>query len=456
MNIYINVEITVRELDGNLLLAVLAAARGHQVIVSDSEGILKGINSGVLAPGIFHTKSLTPADHKIARHKALVDKDFMITSIDEEAGVDINGYLEMAKTRFSDHTIEQASAVFGWGSDDVDSLKKYYHRHSSKIHKTGSPRVDLWKPFFSDYWGIPKKVPEKPFLLVSSNMFGANGLVPFHKIIKSKTGFGYYKRDKELFKKDFIRAGEAYFKTEAFIAAIKHLAVKNNGYDIVLRPHPTEDIEAWRVYLEGIPNVHIIKEGSISGWVHNAFAIMHCNCTTALEATISNKPVVTYDTFKQTFYGDAPPNKLGYLVKSREELLSKVNMLFDDMRSGNKKNISEKDAEEVALKIYTDNNELAAEKIVNVWDSFVRDDYSRSSNWTKFHWLLKAISLRKMLGKVLRGLLQGKFNSYKDNNKFPALNSDDINERVIRLQRVLGIEGLKIKLLSDRTILIKR
>ena len=456
MNIYINVEISVRELDSNLLLAVLAAAKGHQVIVSDSEGIIKGINSGVLAPGIFHTKSLTPAPHKIARHEALVEKDFIITSIDEEAGLDVSGFQEFAITRFSDKTIDQATALFGWGSSDTDALKKLYHRHSSKIHKTGSPRSDLWKSLFRDYWGMPKKAPEKPFLLVSSNMFGANGIVPFHEIIKSKRAFGYYERDKKLLKKEFIRTGEAYFKTEAFIAAIKHLATKNNGYDIVLRPHPTEDIEAWRVYLEGIPNVHIIKEGSISGWVHNAFAIMHCNCTTALEATISNKPVVTYDTFKQTFYGDAPPNKLGYLVKTREELLSKVNMLFDDMRSGNKKNISEKDAEEVAFKIYTDNNELAAEKIVNVWDSLVREDHSRSSNWTKFYWLLKAISLRKMLGKVLRGLLQSKFNSHKDNNKFPALNSDDINERVIRLQRVLGIEGLKVKLLSDRTILIKR
>lgn len=456
MNIYINVEISIRELDANLLLAVLAAAKGHQVIVSDSEGIIKGINSGVLAPGIFHTKSLTPAEHKIARHKALVEKDFIITSIDEEAGLDVLGYQEFGITRFSDKTIDQASALFGWGPSDVDTLKKLYTRHSSKIHKTGSPRSDLWKSLFRDYWGVPKKAPEKPFLLVSSNMFGANGIVPFHQIIKSKRGFGYYERDKGLLKKEFIRTGEAYFKTEAFTAAIKYLALNGNGYDIVLRPHPTEDIEAWKIYLEGVPNVHVIREGSISGWVQNAFAIMHCNCTTALEAIISNKPVVTYDSFKQTYYADAPPNKLGYLVKSREELLNKVNTLFDEMRSGNQKNISEKDTEEVSLKVYIDNNELAAEKIVNVWDSLARDDHTRSSNWTKFHWLLKAIKFRKMFGKILRGLLQGKFGSYKNNNKFPALNSYDINERVNRLQRILGIKGLKFKLLSDRTLLIKR
>jgi len=45
MNIYINVEIATRELDSKLLLATLAAARGHHVILSDLESILKGMRS---------------------------------------------------------------------------------------------------------------------------------------------------------------------------------------------------------------------------------------------------------------------------------------------------------------------------------------------------------------------------------------------------------------------------
>ena len=40
MNIYLHVEISSRELDSKLLLATLAASRGHDVIVSDLAGIL--------------------------------------------------------------------------------------------------------------------------------------------------------------------------------------------------------------------------------------------------------------------------------------------------------------------------------------------------------------------------------------------------------------------------------
>ena len=39
--------------------------------------------------------------------------------------------------------IEQTQAVFGWGQEDTEALKKYYPKHAQKIYKTGSPRADL-------------------------------------------------------------------------------------------------------------------------------------------------------------------------------------------------------------------------------------------------------------------------------------------------------------------------
>ena len=42
MNIYLNVEISSRELDSKLLLAVIAASKGHQVVISDMSGIDRG------------------------------------------------------------------------------------------------------------------------------------------------------------------------------------------------------------------------------------------------------------------------------------------------------------------------------------------------------------------------------------------------------------------------------
>ena len=167
MNIYLHVEISVRELDSKLLLATLSASKGHQVIISDIIGIEKGVKSGVLAPGIFHTKSLTPSKDKIARHKQLIEKGFGITSIDEEGALNDHGYDRFAKTRYSEDMIEQTQAVFGWGDEDTETLKKYYPKFAHRIYKTGSPRADLWGKTFSSYWNVPPKLPKKPFLLMT-------------------------------------------------------------------------------------------------------------------------------------------------------------------------------------------------------------------------------------------------------------------------------------------------
>lgn len=124
MNIYMHVEIAARELDSKLLLAVVAASRGHDVMVSDISAIMKGAQSSALAPGVFHTKSLTPRNKKIARHKTLLDRGFSITSIDEEGGLIDHGYDKFAGIRYSEETIGQASAVFGWGAEDTETLKR--------------------------------------------------------------------------------------------------------------------------------------------------------------------------------------------------------------------------------------------------------------------------------------------------------------------------------------------
>ena len=238
--------------------------------------------------------------------------------------------------------------------------------------------------------------------------------------------------------------------------AIQYLSKHNNGYDIVLRPHPVENVKIWKTFLDGIPNVHVIREDAISAWVNNAFAVMHNGCTTAYEATISNKPLLTYVPHVQKYENELP-NKLGYRVQTPEELLNKVNSIFHDLKSGIKNDINKPLPEIVTKKILIDEEELAAYKIVKKWDSLDNKNLSQTSNWTKFQWFLKAINFKKTLIEVLKKLFPSKFGSYKENHKFPPLNKHDISKRISNLQQILGIhDKLECKILSERTILIKQ
>jgi len=456
MNVYIHVEIALRELDSKLMLAVVAASRGHDVLVSDISALMTGVQSGALAPGIFHTKSLTPGEKKIARHQALIDRGFSITSIDEEGGMIDHGYDTFAKVRYSEKTVGQASAIFGWGAEDTDTLKRIYSGFSSRIHQTGSPRVDLWRPRFSPYWRPPKAMPAKPYLLVSSNMGAANSMRPFHEEIRLHRQAGYFQRDPEMFSMLFGVTADDYRMTLAFIEAVRYLASLNNDYDIVFRPHPVENMEAWKVYLEDISNVHVIREGSITAWVNNAFAVMHNGCTTALEATISGKPVVTYLPFKQEYARDIP-NELGERVDSVEALSEVVSGLFRARQSPGRGEQEQSLPESVSKKMYVDGADLAAEKIVRVWEKLDNGECFRPNNWRRFHWWhLTILKLKGGAASTLRKAFPRIFGLAKENHKFPPMDASDIRERVSRLQQALGLkEPLECKLLSERTVLIR-
>ena len=455
MNIYINVEISERELDSKLLLAVIAAARGHQVIISDNSGIDRGFRSKLFAPGIFHTKCITPLDKKVNFHQALIKNGYLITSIDEEAGLDMVDYEEFSKTRYSEQTIEQSSAVFAWGKDDMEFLEKFYPKQKSKLHKTGSPRIDLLNSSFLKYWKIPKKIPKRPYLLVSSNMGKANYIKPFFYFFCENRDIGYYKRDEKMFKQDFYWAAEDNFKTYSFIEAIKYLAKNNNGFDIVLRPHPVENINSWKIYLEGLPNVYVIREGPITPWILNSFALMHSGCTTAIEATVAKKPVVSYVPFKMN-YTSTLTNNFGYHVETLEKLLITINDIFHERKSKDQNDLTKSFSELFSRKIYLDKNKLAAEKIVKLWESLDNNKLSRPSNWKLYKYLLKVYEIKHVIGQFLRKLYPVRFSNFRGDFKFSPLNRDDIINKVSRLQNILKIDKkLDCKLLTKRTILIR-
>lgn len=448
MNIYIHCEIVSRELDSKLLLAITAAAKGHEVLVSDVETIEKGVARGFLKPGIFHTKSLTPSEAKIKRHSMLIKAGLKITSIDEEGGLTSKNYDNMSKIRYSSKTINQSSAVFAWGKDDYKTLRKNFSKFNSKIYKTGSPRADLWQPKFSNYWKKPKNLPKKPYLLISSNM-NVCDVQHFYERIQSDRKSGYFERDPNHFIERFKVKSNNFIKAIEFINAIKHLSKFNNGYTIVLRPHPIENVNCWKILLEGISNIHIVREGSIDSWLKNSFAIMHNGCTTALEAAISKKPVVTYKHPSiKTNINFNFVNQFGYSVTNKESLLNKINNIFNKKKFDDKEDY--KTSSIISKKIFIDDKETAANKIIKIWEVLNEKSLSKINNWFIFTLHLKKMRFNGFIGRSLKLIKK------EDTSKFPSLNHYQINQKVNELRKILGIKKkIECKLLSNRAILIR-
>ncbi len=449
MNIYINLEVSARELDSKLLLAVVAASRGHDVIISDYESISKGLKRKLLSPGIFHTKSLTPGKIKIKKHKEIIFNGCKITSIDEEGGLVDYGYERMITLRYSNKTIKQASAIFTWGPEDFKTLKKFFPDSNKKIYMTGSPRVDLWRPDFLSYWKQKYKKSKKPFLLIPSNFGAGTDMRTFYERIEIRKKRGYFDRDPELLKKLTKQESEQFKLISCFLEAIEYLAKRNKNFDIILRPHPAENIELWKILLEKTPNVKIIREDGVALWIKDAFAILHNGCTSALEACFLKTPVISYIPFKAEFSRKLA-NDLGQKVSSLSALSKKVDQIFHNSKLKNKRS-NQPHSKIFRKKIYVDEKETAAKKMIKVWETIGNKDLSKPNNWFLFKCNLKLMKLNGALGRLIKNNF-----SIKRNFKFPPFQKAQIFFKLQELIKILKIKKeFSIKLLSDRTLLIR-
>jgi len=84
-----------------------------------------------------------------------------------------------------------------------------------------------------------------------------------------------------------------------------------------------------------------------------------------------------------------------------------------------------------------DENELAAEKIVKLWENLDNNKLSKPSNWRMYHCLLRVLQIKDTIGKYLRKLQPVKFSNFREDFKFSPLEKKDISNRITRFQNTL-------------------
>ena len=92
-------------------------------------------------------------------------------------------------------------------------------------------------------------------------------------------------------------------------------------------------------------------------------------------------------------YSSTYTNKLGYRVETLEKLSSTINDIFNGRDSIDQNDLLKSSSEIFSRKIHLDKNELAAQKIVKIWESFDNHKLSRSSNWGMYQWFLAVTNL---------------------------------------------------------------
>lgn len=424
--IYLLLEIKARELEGKTLLAFEAACRGFRVIVGNKNHIRKGLKDGLLPPGIYFDKSLTPGKENIL--KEAINKRCLIVSQDEESGLLRNSYENFISVRSTPKTVNMSHSIFCWGKHDYESWINYFPQYSYKFNLVGSPRVDFWRQDFQSYFksyvdSIKKRFGK--FVLISSNFTQANSYMSVKERIERAKRIGVITNDvEEKAKYKSIEDRKLLFKY--FVKLIDYLSEEFKDINFLVRPHPSEKISGWESSLPVKNNMKLVFEGSISPWVRASSAVLHNACTTGIESYMANIPPISYNPFPND-RDDKIPNQLSINCVSQIDVFHTLSKIFKGETTNEHKS-PEKD-ELIKNRLINFNSKPASQNIVDVFEHL----NVPKSQPIKSNFATKKISIYNKVNHISNTL---KGVETKSMRKFPGLKFAELKQIQSRLNTV--------------------
>jgi surface carbohydrate biosynthesis protein len=368
VNIHIVVEVALRELEARLLLGLVAAERGHEVIVGAFDPVA---DAPLFAPGVFHDKSLTRGK-ELDRQTALARAGWSVTSQDEEHGLLQSDYRLFMERRFEPEAVANVAAVFTWGPHDTAALRQGHPASTERFVMTGSPRADLWRPELAAYHrALPlPAAPRQPFVLFANNFNHHLGINRFSTMLRDKRGKYFEGFDDELEALWFDEMVAQAERLPHVVAAIRAVALADPARSVVVRPHPTESEEDWRDLIGPLDNVLVSRDGPIGRWIRAARVVVHVGDTTGFEVAVAGVPLVSFEPERGVAVGlDHVTDRLGWRARSATEVVDLVGRAGEGGAYAADGARQARDAELLAGRFAAIEGPLAVDRIVDTWEA---------------------------------------------------------------------------------------
>ena len=238
---------------------------------------------------------------------------------------------------------------------------------------------------------------------------------------------------------------------DSYVSLLKRLSKSFPSTKFIFRPHPDENQERWHKIFASIHNVIIENKGSAIYWIMGAKVLIYTGCTTGIEAWAMNKPTLRFNPLPESDYEPFLPNQFGKTIKTEKEVVEELRAVLSE--SGD----SRFDVDPDFVKSYIKNvfSADAAENIVRVLDSFyIEDENLGNKSMFSLTQLRKKIRLllyfdikkrwgSRLVGKLKRTLqhkdvVKESKKTQAKSQKFPSLTRNDIEMRLISLDRIIG------------------
>ncbi len=301
-NIYIPIEIKNRELFGHLLLADEALKKDYRVILGNKSLIYQIILGKKDKGGFLLYKGGGRSPALISGLSKKVDS---IGILDQELGIAVRDLEDFFNRRYDPSVIDYVDSFYLLGEKFFDAAVEYSEIQKNKLYVTGWPRVDLWrnKSLWSEEANHLKKKYGR-YVLFSSD-FGTNSLFEVEERAKRAIKWTH-RKEKSFYEKEYEYNNVRYNEFLKMVDYLKQISSLDNTPHIIVRPHYSENFDAWHKALNGIKNITVINEGSISAWLLASEGLLHSGCTTAFEAQLMNIKTAYFIDSAQSAIGSYP------------------------------------------------------------------------------------------------------------------------------------------------------
>ena len=447
----INIEIKSREFISRMMIAYEALKQDFEIIIGAQDQLLEIIFN--LPSGIFFEKSISKNKHKLL--KKIRENGHKIVNLDEEGLASQNNTHFYLKQRISKENLDLVEYFFTWGINEKKLLQDKYKEDKNKFKVTGNPRIDSWK---SVNHSLYKKELEiindkyKNYIFITSNFASVNHAA------------GENFRNKQISDFKIVETGKDYkimnsnlvFKKKmfkSFLDMIKKLSTEFPNNQIVLRPHPSDNINEWKLNLAEYKNIFIEYKFSSTPWIISSKCMIHSSCTTGIEGFFFNKPVFSYLPYKDHNLVNFVSNNLSDVCDNFFELSKKISSVLDGYYSN--KNIKKKDLIRSGLIIDNINNNHTAKKIIKFVQNIKTKDYkSLSLDY------LKLLKLKFFFKRFLKKLFKTKkINKEYSIQKMPGITLNEVYDKLNQIEKIeskIYTNNFYVKEIYKNVFLIKK
>ncbi len=422
------VETHVRELDGKLLLAAVAAEQGRESYVGSQNEIRARI--GQLPRGHFIAKGF--ASEKGRFLSILQRLGFNVLAWDEEGLVHPAPEIYY-KRRISAGSLAYLDGVYSWGPDYTKLFTGMPFYDGTPIYEVGNPRLDLLDSRVNQFFATDAanyKAKYGPFILLNSNFGRVNSAV---KRSRDK-GVAGHLTDPILDAQWLAMVEYRKILYHHFRNMFSGLCEAFPDHQVILRPHPAERIESWQDIPAKYNNAHVVYEGNVLPWLLAADILVHNGCTTALESALLGKPVIAYMPITSDVHDWHLPNSVSHKV---EDMATLSSVIRDHLDESSRLVVTPAQRTALAPFVHFNEAKLCSDEIVAVLE--VLDAGRQKSpplfraSIAKVHASLRAVE------KKFRGLRPGDiYAKWHQDKHFPDYGLVEMEERLAQLRVATG------------------